>query len=156
MADAARQRAQTDTETVRALLLANGGGAVAMLATLPPVLDRDGYEPLARAMLFGLLILMIGVVFAIVYNYLRRKCSLEYERHDMNPPKGRIFGVQLWEPTVCCVSIVCLWLSVVAFLGAGSFVAATGITTLAEVQSQKATGRPGGAADPRAAKGKSK
>jgi hypothetical protein len=155
MPDGVGQRAQIDTETVRALLLANGGGAVAMLAALPPILDRAGYESLARAMFFGVLIMMIGVAFAIVHNHLRRKCSLLYELNNMNPPKGRLLGVQLWAPTVCAASAVCMWLSIGSFVGAGSFVAASGITTLGEVHSQMKSPQPSAVSDPRT-KGKSK
>ncbi|HEY7457741.1 MAG TPA: hypothetical protein VH765_03220, partial [Xanthobacteraceae bacterium] len=137
MSDGPEIRAGTDTETARALLVANGGGAVAMLAVLPPVLDRDGFEPLAQAMLIGLLLMMFGVVLAIIHNDLRRRCSLVHQLHNMNPPKGKILGIDLWAPTVCCASVVCMWLSTATFVGAGTYVAVSGIRTVSDVQKQR-------------------
>ncbi len=46
-------RAQIDTEVVKGLLLLNGGGAVALLALLPAVIGKPGFEPLSRAILGG-------------------------------------------------------------------------------------------------------
>jgi hypothetical protein len=128
------QRAQMDIETLRGLLIANGGGAVALLAVLPSVLDRPGYEPLAYAMLAGLLVLMFGVALAIAYNIFRRRCSLEYEQHGMRPPHGVLFGVQLWAPTVCCVYQLSLWLSLACFVSSGAYVAIVGMNTVSAVQ----------------------
>jgi hypothetical protein len=128
------QRAQMDIETLRGLLIANGGGAVALLAVLPSVLDRPGYEPLAYAILAGLLVLMFGVAFAIAYNIFRRRCSLEYEQHGMRPPHGVIFGLQLWAPTVCCIYQLALWLSLACFVGTGAYVAIVGMNTVSAVQ----------------------
>jgi hypothetical protein len=156
MADQVGVRAQTDTESMRGLLVANGGGAVALLAALTAILDRDGYEPLAKAMLIGLFVMMLGVVLAVVHNHFRRLCSLEYQVHNMNPPNGTIFGMQLWAPTVCCVSIVCMWLSVATFLAAGSYVAISGIANVSSIQSQKAAGRPTGVTEQKGAKSKTK
>ena len=149
MSNGANQRARIDNETPRALLLANGGGAVAMLAVLPPILDRAGYEPFARAMLAGVLVLVIGVAFAIVHGYLRRRCALVHEQHQMNPPAGKLAGIQLRVPAVCFLSAVFMWLSIATFVGAGGFVAATGIATLGELQSQRAPVRPA-AGEPKA------
>lgn len=137
MPDGVSRRAQIDLETVRALLLVNGGGAVALLSVFSPILNKDGYEPLAKAILIGVIILMVGLASAIIHNHLRRHCSLMYERHHMRPPRGFFLGFQLWAPRVCCASTVCLWISVITFVSAGSFVAYTGIVTLSQVQSQK-------------------
>jgi len=38
MSNGVEQRAQIDTETVRALLVINGGGAIALLSLLPTIL----------------------------------------------------------------------------------------------------------------------
>ena len=149
MSNGINQRARVDNETPRALLLANGGGAVAMLAVLPPILDRTGYEPLALAMLIGVLVLVIGVAFAIVHGFLRRRCASLYEQHQMNPPKGSLFGIQLRVPAVCFLSAVFMWLSIATFVGAGGFVAATGIMTIGELQNQRAPVRPA-AGEPKA------
>jgi hypothetical protein len=156
MTDQPGIRAQIDTETARGLLVANGGGAVALLAALTAILDRDGYEPLAKAMLIGVLVMMLGVALAIVHNHFRRLCSLEHQLHDMNPPKGTIFGVQLWAPLVCCISVVCMGLSVATFVGGGGYVALSGIATVGNIQSQKAALRPASTAEPKGTKSKAK
>ncbi len=114
-------RAQIDTENVKGLLIINGGAAVALLALLSAVLDKPGYESLARAVLWSLLIFQIGLLFAMVHNRLRRVCSLVYEQHKYQPPPCELFGVKLKEPCVCWRSIICMWLSVAAF-GIGGFV----------------------------------
>jgi hypothetical protein len=142
MSNGTNQRARVDNETPRALLLANGAGAIAMLAVLPPILDRAGYEPMALAMLIGVLVLVIGVAFAIVHGYLRRRCALVHEQHQMNPPKGSLLGIQLRVPAVCFLSAAFMWLSIATFVGAGGFVAATGIMTINELQTQKLPPRP--------------
>lgn len=128
------QRAQVDNETLRGLLIANGGGAVALLAVLPSILDRPGYEPLAYAILVGLLVLVVGVALAIAYNYFRRRCSLEYERHGMRPPHGAILGIHLWAPIVCCIYQLSLWLSLACFVSTGAYVAIVGMNTLSAMQ----------------------
>ena len=137
MSNGVQRRSQIDTEAVRSLLLINGGGAVALLTLLPAILGKDGYEPLAFAILVSLLIFMIGLTCAVIHNRLQRVCSLHYEIHNMRPPKGRLFGFKLREPTVCCVSIAFMWCSVGAFFLAGSSVAITGIVALQQVQSQR-------------------
>ena len=121
MSNGVERRSQIDTETVRALLLINGGGAIALLTLLPSILDKEGYEPLASAILKGVLILMIGLVSAVVHNQFRRRCSLHYDQHSMKPPRGRIFGFTLWAPTVCCISQTFMWISIAAFFGAGAW-----------------------------------
>jgi hypothetical protein len=130
MPDGVDRRSEIDTETVKALLLINGGGAVALLALFGSVLGKNGYENLAWAILVGVLILMLGLVFAVIHNRLRRICSLHYDRHNMQPPAGRLLGLQFREPTICIVSILFMWLSIVAFFSAGTFVAICGIVTL--------------------------
>lgn len=134
-------RSQIDTETVRSLLLINGGGAVALLTLLPSILSKDGYETLAFAILVGLLIFMIGLACAVIHNRLRRKCSLHYELHDMRPPKGRLLGLQLRQPTICFLSLAFMWLSVGAFIVAGSYVAISGIITVRQAQQESAKSR---------------
>ena len=52
----------------------------------------------------------------------------------MHPPKGRIGSFQLWAPTVCCLHIMLMALSIMAFIVAGSSVAITGINTLEGLQ----------------------
>jgi small-conductance mechanosensitive channel len=130
MSNGVDRRSQIDTETVKALLLVNGGGAVALLTLFGSVLGKNGYEALARAILVGVLIFMLGLVFAIVHNHLRRKCSLHYDVHKMRPPAGRLLWLQLHEPTICVVSIMFMWLTIITFFLAGMWIAIYGIITL--------------------------
>lgn len=130
-------RAQIDTENVKGLLLINGGGAVALLAFLPSVLGKPGYEPLARAILWGLLIFQVGLVAAVIHNRLRRICSLAYERHQYQPPPCKFLGLKLREPCICCMSTLFMWLSLVAFFAAGIFVFKGGLETLEQKQPSK-------------------
>ena len=123
-------RSQIDTETVRALLLINGGGAVALLSLLPSILGKDGYDELAQAILVGLLLFMVGLTLAAIHNQLRRMCSLHYEQHAMRPPAGRLLGLSLRRPTVCFLSLAFMWLSISAFFFAGAYVAAVGMVTV--------------------------
>jgi hypothetical protein len=123
-------RAQIDTENVKGLLLINGGAAIALLAFFPSVLDKPGYESLARAILWSLLIFQAGLFFAVVHNRLRRICSLRYEQHNYQPPPCEIFGIKLGEPCVCRASIICMWLSVAAFIWGGFAVFQGGLESL--------------------------
>jgi len=124
------RRERIDTEHFKALLLVNGGGAVALLAIVPSLLDKTGYATLTRAILVGVLIMMIGLVLAVIHNRYRRKCSLVYEEHGMKPPGGSLFGFQLSRPTVCAISEWCMWGSLAAFVVAGVSVASVGICTV--------------------------
>lgn len=130
MAEGVELRAQMDTETVRALLLINGGGAIALLTLLSSVLGKPDYVDLAHAILCGVLVFMLGLVFAVIHNRLRRKCSLLFELHHMRPPKGRLLGIELSQPTVCWVSEKFMWLSIAAFIFAGAIVAIVGLVTI--------------------------
>lgn len=124
-------RAQIDADTVKALLLLNGGGAVALLAFLQAILDKgDEYDPLVRGVLWGLLILMLGLASAVAHNICRRKCSLHYERFQFQPPKGSFIGLTLWEPGVCAIGTLLKWGALVSFLVAGSIVSITGLVTI--------------------------
>ena len=87
-----------DTETVRALLLINGGGAIALLTLLPSLLAKDELNALALSSLVGILFFMSGLVSAVIYNRLRRRCSLVYELHNMTPPPGKLLGMKLKQP----------------------------------------------------------
>src|SRR5436305_11223940 len=64
-------RSVIDAETVKALLLINGGGAVALLTIFSSVIKEDKYRPLASAILAGILVLMFGLFFTILHNVLR-------------------------------------------------------------------------------------
>ncbi|MCC6947173.1 MAG: hypothetical protein IT539_05325 [Bradyrhizobiaceae bacterium] len=150
MANGVGQRLQIDRETARGLLLANGGGAVALLFALTQILDQPSYDPLTHAMFVGVLVMLFGVALAIAYYHLHRRCLLVHEQHHMNPPKARLFGIALGAPAVCITAAVCMWLSVLTFLGAGSYVAWTGIATLSDLQAPTASARPAAPADAKA------
>ena len=62
MADGRETRATIDSETVRGLLLINGGGAVALLVFLPGVLQKPELEPLARAIIWAIFTFQAGLV----------------------------------------------------------------------------------------------
>ena len=138
MAEGIKIRAEIDTENVKGLLLINGGAAVALLAFLPNVLDKPDFEPLARAILWGLLIFQAGLLFAITHNRLRRKCSLLYEQHGYTPPPCQFLGFKLAEPCICRTSIVFMWLSVTAFVLGGVVVFCGGLQSL----DSKVTAKP--------------
>jgi hypothetical protein len=70
-------RSQIDTETVRALLLINGGGAIALLTLFTSLIGKQEYRQLALFILIGVLLLMVGLVCAVLHNRFRRKCSLD-------------------------------------------------------------------------------
>lgn len=117
-----KTRAQIDTEVARGLMLANGGGAVALLAFLPTVFDKDILRPLAIFVVAALFTFHLGIVAALIHSHYRRRCSLIYETHGMRPPPGKLFGRDLREPTACWASWKWMWASIVLFLGGGGTV----------------------------------
>jgi hypothetical protein len=115
-------RAQMDTENFKALLVLNGGGALALLTLLQFVLGNPAYRAMNRPIVLALALLSTGLVCAFVYNRLRRKCSLEYERYGLGSPAelpnpcGRFLRFNLEEPCVCHVSIAFMWVSLAFFV----------------------------------------
>jgi uncharacterized membrane protein len=109
-------RAQIDAETTRGLIQINGGGAVAILALLPSILNQPAWGAMAMPLLIAVLFFAFGLVFAVVHNQLRRQCSLHHEIHRYRPPKGSIFGYKLKRPTICFASRACMWASVLTFV----------------------------------------
>lgn len=165
MREGTSERSRIERETVRALLVANGAGAVVMLALLPMVLDKSGYQTFTRGLLIGLLVMMAGVVLAIVHNHLRARIMPAAElpqnvrpqqnmgSQQQNPGSQQSFGQQSMRPApaaeakpprsnLAIASMACMWLSVVAFLGAGAFVAVSGIDTLSEFQNRSTQQQP--------------
>lgn len=124
------RRSAVDTETVRALLFMNGGGSVALLAFLPVTLSSVALQPLAGWILWALLFFLIGLVFTVTHNHLRRRCSIawEYER-----PKAVLLGAALPEPWVCMWSWLAMWAGVASFLAGGVLVFVGGQTFLPPV-----------------------
>jgi ABC-type nickel/cobalt efflux system permease component RcnA len=74
-----KTRSEIDIEIVRGLLLANGGGAVALLTFLPKAFEKGPLSSLAMPVVLALFVFHLGIVAAIVHNHYRRRCSLEYE-----------------------------------------------------------------------------
>jgi hypothetical protein len=126
-------RAQIDAENAKGLLLINGGAAIALLAFLPAILDKTGYEVLTRGVLWALFALQFGLLLAVAHNSLRRTCSLEWERHGYKPPAWRFLRYEVVRPRVCWVSDAALWLSVAAFIAAGVSVFACGLYSLSRL-----------------------
>lgn len=120
-------RAQIDTESVKALLLMNGGASVALLAFLPTVLGKPGFESLARGVLWALLIFQVGLVAAVVHNLLRRVCSLKYERE---PVPCEVFGKKLRQPCVCYWSLIFVYFSVAMFVSGSVTIFCGGMRSL--------------------------
>jgi hypothetical protein len=132
-------RAQIDTEVVKGLLIINGGGAVALMAFLPSVLDKPDYETLVKAILVALLVFLVGLVFAVIHNRLRRECSLTFEEYNMKPPACDKFPLKLIKfkrdpPCICRASVVFMWLSVFCFTGAGLVVTVGGFMAITNKQ----------------------
>jgi hypothetical protein len=113
-------RAKIDTEIVRGLVVANGGGAVALLAFLPATFEK--MFPLSIYIVFALFTFHLGILAAIIHNYFRRRCSLKFEQHKFRPPAEQIFGLNLGRPIVCFISSFCMWASMSLFLIGGSIV----------------------------------
>ena len=134
MSNGVDRRAQIDIETVKGLLLVNGGGAVALLSVFSALVGREGLEPLLSAVLWAVFGMRLGSVCAIFHNHYRRKCSLHYELHKMSPPRGSFLGVPLSEPGVCFVGTLFLWASVISFMSAGGYVAYTGLASMEQLQ----------------------
>jgi len=125
VADGRETRAAIDSETVRGLLLINGGGAVALLAFLPGVLQKPELESLARAIIWAVFTFQAGLAFAVIHNRMRRLCSLEYAKKDRK--RCSPFGYGLREPCICHWSIGFMWGSIVSFLVAGLVVLNAGL-----------------------------
>lgn len=116
ISEGVKVRALIDAESVRNVMLVNGGGSVALLALLPSILGT----PLVLAVLTTLAIWLVGLTLAVVHSVLRRKCSLVHEQHAMKPPAGRRkLGIEPQAPWVCWWSWKCLYLSIIAFLVGG-------------------------------------
>ena len=125
--DGVKIRAEIDTESVRNVMLVNGGGSVALLALLPAVLGT----PLVFGVLLTLAIWLVGLTFAVTHSVLRRKCSLEYDQHGMRPPVGKPkFWFKPREPWVCWWSWKCLYISIITFLIGGLVIVCIGFANI--------------------------
>jgi hypothetical protein len=102
-----------DTEGFKALLLMNGGGSVAILAFLPHVLGRPAFRELTVGLVIALLSYQVGLVFAALHNWFRRRCSLAYDEarawspaHPEPCKRKTLRWISLGEPCSCCGSIL--------------------------------------------------
>jgi hypothetical protein len=126
-------RAQIDTESVRNVMLVNGGGSVALIALLPNVL----YTPLVLAVLLTLAIWLIGLTLAVVHSVLRRKCSSVYEKDKMFPPSGEtVLGINPKQPWVCWWCWRTLYVSIAAFLIGGVLIVAMGLANIDQLSTK--------------------
>lgn len=127
LSDGVKIRAQADAESVRNVMLINGGGSIALLALLPAILGT----PLVFGVLLTLAIWLLGLTLAAIHSVLRRKCSLKYEQHQMKPPVGApMFWIKPNEPWVCWWNWRCLYLSIIAFLVGGVAMVCIGFANL--------------------------
>lgn len=130
MADGLEIRAGIDSETVRGLLLINGGGAVALLAFLAGIIEKPHLEFLARSIIWGVFTFQLGLAAAVIHNRFRRLCSLEYAKKPENRKKCTLFGHELRQPCICHWSIGFMWASIGAFIAGGLLVLVAGLCVL--------------------------
>ncbi|WP_156459013.1 hypothetical protein [Rhodanobacter sp. Root480] len=127
MADGRETRAAIDSETVRGLLLINGGGAVALLAFLSSIIGKPGFSSLSAAIIFATFLFQLGLMTAVIHNRFRRLCSMEYAKKPENRKQCAIFGRTLREPCICHWSTGFMWASILAFVAAGVVVLVSGL-----------------------------
>jgi len=133
ISEGVKVRAQIDSESIRNVMLVNGGGSVALIALLPNVL----YTPLVTAVLLTLSIWLVGLTLAVTHSVLRRKCSLIYERNKMSPPSGReVLGINPKQPWLCWWSWSALYTSIFAFLVGGILMVALSFTHIEELSAK--------------------
>ena len=127
MADGRETRAAIDSETVRGLLLINGGGAVALLAFLSSIIGKPEFSVLSQAVIWATFLFQVGLVAAVVHNRFRRLCSLEYAKKQENRKQCTLFGRVLREPCICHWSTGAMWASILSFVAAGVVVLIAGL-----------------------------
>jgi hypothetical protein len=64
-----------DRDTVRVLVVLNGGGAVALLALLPNMFKVPEFLPITKAVMVAVIIQIVGLVLTVFHNMCRRECS---------------------------------------------------------------------------------
>lgn len=99
-----RHRENMDALTFKALVALNGGGTIALLTFSSAIMDNKGLQDAA---FFGILLLVMALALAVLYNIFRRKCSLEYQNGL------GAHGV----PCICRLGHICQVLSLVLFFG---------------------------------------
>ncbi|MAK45430.1 MAG: hypothetical protein ACPH56_05595 [Spongiibacter marinus] len=109
-------RAQIDSETVRSVMLVNGGGSVALIALLPSIVGT----PLVFGVLLALSAWLLGLTLVVIHNILRRKCSEAYSVSGDKSPKAEArLCIRPNEPWVCWWSWKLLYTSIAAFFIGG-------------------------------------
>ena len=76
-ADRTRQRNEAATELVKALLIINGGGAVALLAFLQAIWVPS--RVLAKPTVTAIALLAFGALLAAAFHLFRHQASLQYQ-----------------------------------------------------------------------------
>ena len=108
-----RHRLEILNQAFRGLLAIHGGGAVALLAYLQAL--GDDKPDLSRVVLTGILLLTIGLVFAVLFMTLRYHTSLEDQRQNPNWRQYR------WWSFFCLYGSVSLFVAAMLVLIIGSF-----------------------------------
>src|SRR5690554_3230413 len=125
-----KTRAQIDSETVRSVMLVNGGGSVGLLALLPSIIGT----PLVFGVLLALSVWLLGLTFVVIHNILRRKCSEALQVNGDTPQKERPWlCVTPNEPWVCWWSWKLLYTSVAAFFIGGAIMVGYGFVHVDEL-----------------------
>lgn len=133
ISEGVKVRAQIDSESVRNVMLVNGGGSVALIALLPNIL----YTPLVFAVLVTLSFWLVGLTLAVVHSVLRRKCSLVYEINSMAPPAGKTrFWIKPKAPWVCWWSWKTLYTSISMFLVGGAIMVILSFANIEQLTSK--------------------
>ena len=136
MSNGVDRRAQIDIETVKGLLLVNGGGAVV------------GWYPYSARWLAGInrAAPVCGPLGSLRHDaryHVARSFTITIAgsaRYTTNSIRCRrreaaFLGVPLPEPGVCFVgTLFFLWASVICFTSAGGYVAYTGLTNMEQLQ----------------------
>jgi heme/copper-type cytochrome/quinol oxidase subunit 2 len=76
------QRSEILNQAFRGLLIIHGGGAVALLAYLQAVSDKN--PALSKIILVGILLLVAGLILAVLFMAFRYHTSLEDQRGNPN------------------------------------------------------------------------
>ena len=108
-----RHRLEILNQAFRGLLLIHGGGAVALLAYLQAIGESN--PPLSRSILIGMLFLVLGLVFAVLFMTFRCHTSLEDQSGNPNWRSWRKYVFYFLYGSVAMFVIAMLVLIIGAF-----------------------------------------
>lgn len=108
-----RHRLEVLNQAFRGLLAIHGGGAVALLAYLQALENKN--PALSKVVLVGMLFLVFGLVLAILFMTLRYHTSLEDQRGNPNWKRYRLAGF------ICLYTSVAFFVIAMLVLIIGSF-----------------------------------